>query len=108
MPDKFRYPAAIVTWDDASARNQAVEYLDTEAIQYHKAERCQTLGLVIKDDDTGISLYCEETGSDSIRGLSFIPRQLVVDVSYVKLTKVRATKAVPSCPSSSSVLSPSS
>lgn len=89
MLPKFRYPAAIIVWDDAHARNQAVEYEEAEIAQVHRPEQCQILALVIRDDDKGLTLYSEETGPTSIRGVSFIPRQMIKAVHYVKLTQPR-------------------
>ena len=88
MP-KFRYPAAVIIWNDAHARNQAIEYEETEVAQQHRPEECQILGLVIRDDETGISLYSEETGPSAVRGLSFIPRAMLKQVTYVNLTPIR-------------------
>lgn len=97
----FRYPAAVIVWLDAHARNQAVEYEESEVAQQHRPETCTILGLVIRDDSTGISLYNEETGPSSVRGLSFIPRNMIQSVTYVKLTKEKnaKTKAIPEVPS---------
>lgn len=89
---KFRYPAAVISWLDAHARPQAVEYEESEVIQQHRPEECQILGLVIKDDETGISLFTEQTGPTSVRGLSFIPRAMIKDVIYVNLTPQRKSK----------------
>ena len=93
----FRYPAAVVVWDDAHARNQAVEYEESEVAPLHRPEECIILALVIKDDDKGLSLYSEQTGPSSIRGLNFIPRAMVKSVTYVTLTPIRkkATSAPP-------------
>lgn len=85
-PPKFRYPVAIVVWDDAHARNQAVEYEESEIIQQHRPEQCQILALVIRDDDRGLTLYTEETGPTSVRGVSFVPRPMIKAVHYVTLT----------------------
>lgn len=90
---KFRYPAAIIIWDDAHAANQAVEYEEAELAQMHRPEKCQILGLVVKDDDKGIILYNEETGPSSVRGVSFIPRAMVKDVIYVNLSRPRKPKS---------------
>ena len=92
---RFRYPAAIITWNDAHARNQAVEYEESELIQQHRPEVCMTLGLVVLDDDKGITLYNEETGPTSVRGISFIPRSIIESVTYVTLAPVRRKKEKP-------------
>lgn len=76
----FRHKAVAVRWLDAHARNQAVEYTENEVDNYHRAEEVITLGLIIKDDEAGISLYTEETGPSDIRGLSFIPRGMITEV----------------------------
>lgn len=95
---KFRFPAAIIVWLDAHARNQAVEYEESEVIQQHRPEVCTTLGLVIMDDERGVSLYNEETGPTSVRGLSYIPKNMIQSITYVNLTPIRSKKAPPSIP----------
>jgi len=86
----------VIHWLDAHARNQAVEYTDDEAkTQCHKPEECSILALVIRDDETGVSLYNEETGHDSVRGVSFIPRAMIKEVVYVNLTKAKSKKVPP-------------
>lgn len=85
----FRYPAAIIVWMDAHARNQSVEYEESEVSSLHRPEECKILALVIKDDNTGVSLYNEETGPTSVRGLNFIPRDMIKDITYVNLAKPR-------------------
>ena len=89
---KFRYPAAVIVWLDAHARNQAVEYEESEVAPLHRPEECTIIGLVIRDDAAGLSIYNEETGPSSIRGLSFIPRNMLKSVTYVNLTPVRPRK----------------
>jgi hypothetical protein len=93
MKPSFRYPAAIIVWNDAHARNQAVEYEESELIQQHRPEECITLGLVVKDDETGITIYNEETGPSSVRGVSFIPKAMLKSVTYVNLTMPRKKAA---------------
>ena len=94
MKQKFRFPAAVISWLDAHSRSQAVEYEEAEVAQQHRPEECTILGLVIRDDAQGLSLYTEETGPSSIRGLSFIPRAMVKSVTYVTLTTIRPKKAL--------------
>lgn len=91
----FRHPIAVVRWLDAHARPQAVEYLESEVQQQHRAEPIITLGLLIQDDSEGVSLYTESTGPDSIRGLQFIPRPMIVSVEVYKLVKPRLIKPKP-------------
>jgi hypothetical protein len=89
----FRYRAAIIRWLDAHARNQAVEYEEAEVSALHRPEECKILALVIEDNETGLSLYNEETGPSSIRGLNFIPRAMIQEVLYVSLTPTRDKRA---------------
>ena len=93
----LRYPAVVVIWDDAHARNQAVEYVEEEVIQQHRPEEVKTLGLVIKEDKTGISLYTEETGPDSIRGVNFIPAGMIKEIirlGYIKRPRQRKPRVI--------------
>jgi hypothetical protein len=76
----FRYPAVAVIWWDAHARPQAVEYTEDEVKTLHQPAEVITLGLLIKEDDTGISLYSEEPGPDSVRGANFIPAGMIKEV----------------------------
>jgi hypothetical protein len=89
----FRYPAVAVKWLDAHARNQAVEYEESEIIQQHRPEPCLTLGLMVKRDDTGITLYTEETGPTAVRGVNFIPAAMIEDVIELNLTRKRKPNA---------------
>ena len=60
-----------------------------EVSALHRPEECTILGAVIRDDDAGLSLYTEQTGEKSIRGLSFIPRAMVKSVQYVTLSPAK-------------------
>lgn len=92
MPNLFRHPLVAVRWLDAHCRNQGVEYTEKEIDDYHRGEEVLTLGLLIKDNDLGVSLYTEETGPEEIRGLSFIPRAMIVEVIPLKVSKSRVKK----------------
>jgi hypothetical protein len=84
-------PLAAVVWDDAKA-TAVVEYdLNEVRTQFHKAARYTTYGLLVIQDDKGITLASEEGDDQNLRGLTFIPRQMVVEV--VLLGKPRARKA---------------
>lgn len=91
---QFRYPAAIIVWNDAHARSQAVEYDESEVAALHRPEECMILALVIRDDNRGLSVYNEQTGPSSIRGLGFIPREMIKSVVYVNLTPIRKKAAL--------------
>lgn len=77
----FRHPTVVVIWDDAHARNQAVEYTEDEIrSQLHRAEEVISQGLLLHQDEKGVSLYTESTGPDSVRGASFIPAAMIKEV----------------------------
>ena len=80
MSALFRYPAVVAIWGDAHARNQAVEYTEDEIRNLHKEEIVTTLGLLLKEDEHGVSLYTEETGPDVVRGANFIPAALIKEI----------------------------
>lgn len=95
----FRYPAVAVRWLDAHARNQAIEYTEDEAkTQYHRAEEVLTLGLLLKEDEKGIQLYCEETGPSEIRGVNFIPAPMIKEVYRFGFIKPARRKSPPPIP----------
>jgi hypothetical protein len=74
------HPLVAVVWDDAKA-TAVVEYdLNEVRTQFHKAARYTTYGLLLVDDDKGITLASEEGDDQNLRGLTFIPRQMVVEV----------------------------
>lgn len=85
------HPLVAVVWDDAKA-TAVVEYdLNEVRTQFHKAARYTTYGLLLVDDDKGITLASEEGDDQNLRGLTFIPRAMVVEV--VVLGRARAKKA---------------
>ena len=82
-----------VVWDDAKA-TAVVEYdLNEVRTQFHKAARYTTYGLLLVDDDKGITLASEEGDDKNLRGLTFIPRPMIVEV--VSLARLRTRKARP-------------
>ncbi len=74
------HPLVAVVWDDAKA-TAVVEYdLNEVRTQFHKAARYTTYGLLLVDDEKGITLASEEGDNQNLRGLTFIPRAMVVEV----------------------------
>jgi hypothetical protein len=87
------HPLVAVVWDDAKA-TAVVEYdLNEVRTQFHKAARYTSYGLLLVDDDKGVTLASEEGEDQNLRGLTFIPRQMVVEV--VVLGRQRPKKARP-------------
>jgi hypothetical protein len=82
---------AAVVWDDAKAT--AVEEYDLNEVrtQFHRPARYTTYGLLLVDDEKGVTLASEEGNDQNLRGLTFIPRAMVVEVVF--LGRARAKKA---------------
>jgi hypothetical protein len=89
------HPLVAVVWDDAKA-TAVVEYdLNEVRTQFHKAARYTTYGLLLVDDDKGITLASEEGDDQNLRGLTFIPRAMVVEVVVLgrqRPKKIRSKK----------------
>lgn len=81
---------AAVVWDDAKAT--AVEEYDLNEVrtQFHRPARYTTYGLLLVDDEKGVTLASEEGNDQNLRGLTFIPRAMVVEVVF--LGRARAKK----------------
>lgn len=82
----------VVEWDDAW---QDQENFNTKhGIEVtHAPMDVQTMGMLVVDDEEGISLANERStqdGSDVYRGRSFIPRQMVKEVNVYRLVKKRS------------------
>jgi hypothetical protein len=84
------HPLAAVVWDDAKAT--AVEEYDLNEVrtQFHRPARYTTYGLLLVDDEKGVTLASEEGNDQNLRGLTFIPRAMVVEVVF--LGRARAKK----------------
>jgi hypothetical protein len=50
----------------------------------HKALEITTYGLLLRDDDDGVSIASEYCGGGTYRGVTFVPRSLVIEVKPVK------------------------
>jgi hypothetical protein len=87
------HPLVAVVWDDAKA-TAVVEYdLNEVRTQFHKAARYTTYGLLLVDDDKGITLANEEGDDHNLRGLTFIPRQMIVEVVILGRQRAKRTRA---------------
>ncbi len=116
------HPLVAVVWDDAKA-TAVVEYdLNEVRTQFHKPARYTTYGLLLVDDQQGVTLASEEGDDHNLRGLSFIPRQMIVEVVVLARRRMRrpvvkkrqaasppatpADPATPTAPASGSVEAP--
>jgi hypothetical protein len=50
----------------------------------HKALEITTFGLLLRDDSEGVSIASEDCGSGCYRGVTFVPRVLVIECKPVK------------------------
>ncbi len=87
------HPLVAVVWDDAKA-TAVVEYdLNEIRTQFHRAARYTTYGLLIVDDQQGVTLASEEGDDHNLRGLTFIPRQMIVEVVVLARRRTRKPAA---------------
>ncbi len=78
-----------VVWDDAKA-TAVVEYdLNEVRTQFHKPARYTTYGLLLVDDEKGLTLATEEGDDQNLRGLTFIPRPMIVEVVVLSRPRTR-------------------
>lgn len=89
-----------VKWDDAwGDAHESVSPSDVG--EKHKPTLMETVGWLLKDDDSGVSLFnerCLDQGDGSYRGRTFIPKAMIVSITpVVKLRKPRK-KAPPEVP----------
>lgn len=78
-------------WMDAHATAATTAYELHELP--HKAAEIVTYGLLLRDDADGISIATEDAGGGCYRGVTFVPRSLVLEVKPV--VKVRAKRQQP-------------
>jgi hypothetical protein len=76
-------------WDDAWTNENAVSLQDVG--HTHKPEVITTLGWLLKQDDTGVSL-ANEFYAETYRGRTFIPAPMIKSILPFKLSKTRPKK----------------
>jgi hypothetical protein len=98
MTDK---PLVIVTWNDA--HGDATTARSADDIQ-HKPMVMLTVGWLLRDDGTGVSLAAEHCTEDKTwRGITFVPRGMVISVGHiVRPRRPRKVKEQPACDTSTS------
>lgn len=85
----MKYPLVRVTWLDA--HGSAVQTYSIEEIP-HAAIRVVSYGVLLKEDDAGVSIASEVCDSDTFRGYSFFPHPLVVSVEMVLKPRKRSLR----------------
>jgi hypothetical protein len=73
------FPLAAVRWLDAHGNALGDYNLGEIRRDFHKPEEYWSFGLLVQDDEVGVTLASEQSG-DTVRGISFIPRGMVGEV----------------------------
>ena len=85
-------PLVCLIWDDAHMSLD--EWTPTEIdSDFHKPERVKTFGLLVRSDDTGVTLAMEEGATDGkFRHTMFVPKAMVVEMIDLGHPKTRPVK----------------
>lgn len=62
----------------------------------HKALEITTYGLLLRDDGDGVSIAAEDCGGGCYRGVTFVPRTLVLEIKQI--TRKRKQPVAPDGP----------
>ena len=87
-------PVVVVRWNDAQSSATKV-YTENDP-SYHAPVIMETLGWLMRDDETGVSIMNEvfaEDGTKNYRGHTFVPRALVISVTPYRVPKLRRLHA---------------
>jgi hypothetical protein len=88
---KIILPLVAVRWHDA--KGDATKEIDAENVhQWHKPHVITTFGLLMVDDDIGITILTEDTENGDYRGPTFILRSLVQETWLVSANPYRRKK----------------
>lgn len=79
-------PLVQLRWRDAHGTATAVYELHEIP---HRALEVTTYGLLLRDDAEGISIASEDVGANCFRGLTFVPRPMVIDCRPVKPVRTK-------------------
>lgn len=60
----------------------------------HKACTITTYGLLLREDEAGVSIACEDAGAGCYRGVTFVPRALIIEIKPIgRRKRVAQTEA---------------
>lgn len=79
-----------VLWNDAHGSAANVVY-DIDEIPHAPIE-CTSYGILLKDDEVGVSIASEQVDVDTYRGYSFVPRGMLVKLEPIKKSRKRKPK----------------
>ena len=72
-----KWSPVLVTWGDAHGGDTG--WMEPEDIK-HEPEPVETIGLLWKHDNVGISLIMSKTSDDEVGGYMFIPAGMVMSI----------------------------
>ena len=93
-------PLVALTWKDAHGTATAAYSLHEIP---HEAIEITTYGLLLREDEKGVSVACEVCRDGTYRGVTFVPKELVLEVRRLVISRPRVKKVQP--PTFESVLS---
>lgn len=76
---RFSKPLVAVTWLDAEGETSG-DYTEEEARVAHKPPQYISIGLLVIDDPTGITIFGEVGDDGRFRNRVFIPRGMISEV----------------------------
>lgn len=82
-------PMVAVRWDDAHA--MATGEFTQEEVDATEAYQFTTYGLLARADDKIVAVASEEGEDGKLRGITFIPRQMVVEMVMLGQPKMKKT-----------------
>src|SRR3990167_1293149 len=86
-------PLVGVQWDDARGdATKVVSPLDGTLNAFHKPSRIITYGLLLRDDELGVTVVAEDMEDNDFRGPTFILRSLVRKMWVVSKNPKRGQK----------------
>jgi hypothetical protein len=92
-----KLPIVVVVWLDAwksATTDISVRNVD----EHHKAAVMQTMGWLLKEDATGVTIAnerCNDEGEDEYRGVTFIPGGMIKSVNRFNLSTPRKPRSKP-------------
>lgn len=86
-------PLCILTWLDAHspAATQVINLSEIDSV--HFPLKIETTGWVLRDDHNGITMASEFCGDNDYRGVTFVPRGMVLGLAPVKGQKTKKPPA---------------
>ncbi len=88
---------AFVLWDDAHSPAATAVYDKESVSTIHGSMPILTGGWILRDDAKGVTLAGEYCGDEEFRGVTFVPRSLVVEMRLLpplrQSSKTRRAKA---------------